>query len=327
MDGFDGLYKELYSHCMLCPRQCGVDRLKGERGFCGETSEIRIASACLHFGEEPPISGTGGSGTVFFSGCTLRCRFCQNYQISREGMGGTVTADELCGIFLTLQKRGAENINLVTATHFIPGVIRAVLRAKEAGLLIPVVWNSSGFEETDILKLLDVVVDIYIPDMKTLDGAFARRFFYSPSYPEKAVRAISLMSGKKTRSMENGMLKSGLVMRHLVIPGGIPQTRAVLEWYKNNLEPEAMLSLMFQFIPVGISDMKENEAPDRYVNREEYEEVMDIIRRIGIDDGFIQDPANDGDWLPDFGRRNPFPSSCAIPVWHFSDDDNLIRDR
>jgi putative pyruvate formate lyase activating enzyme len=312
---------DLYSSCTLCPRKCGVNRNEGERGFCGETAILRIACGCLHYGEEPVLTGRGGSGTVFFSGCTLRCRFCQNYQISQEGIGKSVSEDELCRLFLVLQDKGAVNINIVTGTHFIPGIINAICRAKEGGLTIPVLWNTSGFEELSILELLDPVVDIYVPDMKTLHKAIAKKYFNAEQYPEKAAKVLLFMAGRKILKVEEGILKSGLIIRHLVIPGRIDATIRVLEWYKKYLETRALLSLMFQYTPVSHKRNVSGDLPNRYINKKEYEEVMKILYDTGIEEGFIQDPADDGNWLPDFKKKNPFPPGYAVPVWHCFDDD------
>jgi putative pyruvate formate lyase activating enzyme len=317
--------EKLYSSCTLCPRKCSVNRNDGERGFCGETALLRIACVCLHYGEEPPLTGKGGSGTVFFTGCTLKCRFCQNYQISREGIGEPVSEDELCRLFLVLQDKGAVNINLVTGTQFIPGIINVLHQAKGKGLHVPVVWNTSGFEEPCILKLLDPVVDIYVPDMKTLSKEIARRHFHAEQYPAKAAKALRLMAERKPLIIENGILKCGVIMRHLVIPGMLDETKKVLEWYKKHLENRALLSLMFQYTPLHCNHTEKIEIPDRHVSQKEYEEVMGFLDDAGIEYGFIQDRAENGIWLPDFNRKNPFPRDYAFPVWHFSDGKTVRK--
>ncbi|MDR2493834.1 MAG: radical SAM protein, partial [Spirochaetaceae bacterium] len=175
-----------YEQCGLCPRKCGVNRLAGARGYCGETSELRVAAAVIHRGEEPPVTGRGGSGAVFVTGCGLRCVFCQNRQISRGSAGRAVTPDEFAGICLDLQSRGAENINIVTGTHAAPAIAESLRRARDRGLRIPTLWNSSAYESPETLSLLEDVMDGYLPDLKTLDAEVGRRLFNAPDYPEAA---------------------------------------------------------------------------------------------------------------------------------------------
>ncbi|MDR1411817.1 MAG: radical SAM protein, partial [Spirochaetaceae bacterium] len=184
--------KSAYEHCRLCPRRCGADR-RSAPGFCGETSELRLASASIHRGEEPPITGSGGSGTVFITGCNLGCVFCQNRQISRAEMGRAVSAGEFAAICLALEKKGAGNINLVTGSHAVPALAEGIRAAREQGLSVPVLWNSSAYESPETLALLAGTVDVYLPDLKTLDREIARRFFRAPDYPEQAAAAILYM--------------------------------------------------------------------------------------------------------------------------------------
>ncbi|MBN2442540.1 MAG: radical SAM protein [Spirochaetales bacterium] len=307
----------LYDSCTLCPRKCGVNRRKGERGFCRESDHLRIASACLHYGEEPVLSGTGGSGTVFFSGCTLQCVFCQNYQISHINTGSHVPEEDCARIFLTLQNRGAENINLVTGTHFIPGIISAIIRAREEGLTIPILWNSSGYEEEESLVLLSPYIDIWVPDIKTLQSGLSKRLCHRTDYPEKVKKALCFMEKQKNIIIEKDLMKSGMIVRHLVLPGESSSTKEVLAWYSQNLLSGTLLSLMFQYIPLCHGGSGEKQDFAGFVTREEYDAVLEYVDELGIEEGFIQDLVQENEWMPDFTKDNPFPSAYALPVWHF----------
>ncbi len=305
----------LYTACTLCPRACGVDRTRGETGSCGEGAAARVAVACLHRGEEPPLSGECGSGTVFFTGCTLGCPSCQNYMISGSRRatrpGHTLAAGELAGIFLALQKRGAHNINLVTGTHFIPIIIEALSSARAQGLSLPVVWNSSGYETEATLALLHPHVDIYLPDLKTLDAATAQDLFGRRDYPDVA-RAALLSQVHGHRLTWNGpLLAQGVIVRHLVVPGRTASTLQCLKWFHDHLAGRALLSIMFQYIPLA----RGKTTGGKKVSPEEYELVAAALDELGLEDGFIQEPEEADDWIPDFSRDNPFPPGFAVPVW------------
>lgn len=326
----------LLSACRLCPRNCGVDREQGKRGFCGELDSVRIALATLHRGEEPPICGSGGSGAVFFSGCTLRCSFCQNCGISSGEVGSEVSRDELAAIYLELESRGAGNLNLVTGTHFLPIVVQSVDLARKRGLRLPVVWNSSGYENGTGLDLIESVTDVYLPDLKTLDSGLARGLFRAPEYPSAAASAILRMAAAGSPEYdEGGMLIKGTIVRHLVLPGMLENTRRILEWYAENLSERALLSVMFQYLP--IRDAAEPGAagtgratrmptsgtgvpagaPARTIEDVEYYQVIGMLEDLGIDDGFVQEPEPDSPWFPDFQRENPFPDEYSTVVWHW----------
>jgi putative pyruvate formate lyase activating enzyme len=324
-----------YEHCRICPRRCGAARLFGT-GFCGETSVLRIASASIHRGEEPPIAGAGGSGTIFITGCNLGCVFCQNRQISREGMGRAVSAGEFATICLALEKEGAENINLVTGSHAIPALTGGIRAAREQGLSIPVLWNSSAYETPQALRLLAGTVDVYLPDLKTLDSEIARRFFQAPDYPERAAAALLWMRedrGKPTYRPSPPLansgpsavpftetLVSGVIIRHLVLPSFLDATRNVIRWFAEHARGRALLSLMTQYTPVkGIPVKGEREPPRRYVNQEEYGQVRGWLEEFGIEEGFYQELVADSEWLPDFNRTNPFLSGLSRVVWHWKD--------
>jgi len=310
--------RPLYSSCSLCPRQCHVNRSIGEKGFCRESDVIRVACAGLHHGEEPVISGKNGSGTVFFTGCTLMCRFCQNYQISSCGIGSHITVNDCAEIFLTLQSLGAENINLVTGTQFIPGIICAIKQAKKSGLTIPLLWNSSGYEEVRSLKILEPYIDIWVPDIKTLNLSVSKKIFDCRDYPEKVKEALFYLKNNTTTRIQNRIMKNGIIVRHLVLPGAVSSTKEVLAWYKQYLAPDVILSVMFQFIPLEKQNCFTKTDFPGYVTKREYEEVFNYLDKLGIDEGFIQEPVQETAWIPDFYRENPFPVDFAVPVWHYS---------
>ena len=320
-----------YKSCLLCPRRCGVDREAGEPGYCGETSALRIAFAGIHRGEEPPITGRGGSGTVFVSGCNLGCAFCQNFQLSsgkrlsQKGMGRAVDTGEFAAICLVLEERGAENINIVTGSHAAPAIALGIEAARRQGLSIPVLWNSSGYDGPEALEILEDLVDVYLPDLKTLDSDFAARFFNAPDYPEHAAAAILRMMEYRDLRFREGTMVSGVMIRHLVIPGYLDVTRQVLAWFsehcaggylghcRGNSRGKALLSLMTQYTPIEAS----GAIPSRYVTKDEYEAVLSMLDEFGIDDGFCQELVTGSDWLPDFSRPNPFSSELSVPVWHW----------
>lgn len=303
-----------YEHCILCPRACGVNRNSGETGFCGETSALRIAWAGLHFGEEPPVTGTGGSGTVFITGCNLGCSFCQNFQISHESMGKEVTAGEFLDICRALQESGAENINIVTGSHAIPALASCIRRARSNGFALPFLWNSSGYEPVEALCLLDGLVDRWLPDLKTLNPSVSEQFFRAGDYPETAKKALLYMAKQAVTSP----CQPALIVRHLVLPEQLTDTGDVLAWFAENLRDRALLSLMTQYTPVASGSPEAEQPAERYISEEEYDQLPDLLNRFGIDDGFFQELVEDSSWLPDFTRIQPFSSVLARPVWHWN---------
>lgn len=315
-----------YEHCLACPKHCGVNRNRGERGFCGETAELRIAWAGLHFGEEPPVSGVGGSGTIFLTGCNLRCTFCQNFQISQEGMGRAVTEDEFVKICRTLQQAGAENINIVTGSHAIPALRAGLCAAKQRGLTIPVVWNCSAYETIEAIESLTDVVSLWLPDIKTLNSETARRIFAAPDYPERARAAIEAMAAYSPRHVTEaderypcGKLLSGVIVRHLALPGKLEESKAVLSWFARRLKDRALLSLMTQYTPI----LKNPKAcsidafSNRLLNESEDIQLRTSLTHFEIEDGFYQELVSDLDWLPDFMRVHTFSSALSKPLWHW----------
>ncbi len=281
---------ELLKHCHLCPRACGADRsLSGGRGFCGGSKLPKLARAALHFWEEPVISGEEGSGTVFFSGCPLQCIFCQNHNISSGNFGEEISIERLAAIFLELQEQGANNINLVTGSHYVPQIIEALDLVK-GQLHIPVVFNSSGYETVETLKLLDGYVDIYLPDLKYMSNERAVRYSNAKDYVERATSAILEMYRQvgPVQYDERGMLTKGLIVRHLVLPNGIEDSAAVLNWVAEHLPlDDILVSIMSQYTPFHRS----SNFPEihRRLTEEEYEAVLDILDELEIENGFCQE--------------------------------------
>ena len=286
-----------YAHCELCPRRCGVDRTAGETGFCGMPGRLTAARAAAHYWEEPVISGEYGSGAVFFSGCTLRCRFCQNYKISAEKRGWALDSGRLREIFEALLAQGCHNINLVTPTHFLPDILPAL----EPKLPAPVVYNCGGYERAETLRALEGKVDVWLPDLKYSDPGLARTLSAAPDYVETAKAAILEMYRQTGPCViENGLLKRGVLIRHLILPGQIDNSVGVLEWIAETFPKGAVLvSLMSQYIPMGPAA----KLPpfDRRITREEYDTVLSWLYFFGLDDGFLQGPeAASLEYVPEF---------------------------
>ncbi|MBR4076444.1 MAG: radical SAM protein [Lentisphaeria bacterium] len=286
------------SICNFCARRCGIDRSQ-HAGFCGMTEKIRIARAGLHFWEEPCISGEKGSGTVFFSGCNLRCVYCQNYEISTGGSGQEITLPRLKEIYSELIAQGAHNINLVTPTHYTD----AVLASLEEPLPVPVVYNTNGYEDVENLKRLEGKVQIYLPDLKYSDDSLAIRYSNAPGYFAAATRAIREMfrqTGRYRIDEETGLMERGIIIRHLLLPGQVENTKRVIDWVAETFEPgDVLFSLMRQYIPHG----KAEDYPElnRKVTDEEYQAVEDHLFDSGIEDGFVQDEDSASkDFIPSF---------------------------
>ena len=270
--------------CTLCPRRCGAERTETEgHGFCGMPAGLRVARAALHLWEEPPLSGTRGSGTVFFSGCTLRCCYCQNREISAGGFGRAVTTGRLREIFEELIAQGAHNINLVTPTHFLPWILPAL----EPKLPVPVVYNCGGYESVETLRLLEGKVDVYLPDLKYADAALAARLSAAPDYFPAATAAIREMFRQTgPYVMADGLLKRGVMIRHLVLPGQPDNTRRCIDWVAETFSPgQVLFSLMSQYTPQPGA-----EGPlGRHVTAAEYRSAAAYMENCGIIDGFIQE--------------------------------------
>lgn len=286
----NGVWPEL-SNCTLCPRECHVNRNAGEIGYCGQTAVLTAARAALHFWEEPCLSGTNGSGAVFFSGCNLRCVYCQNHEIAQGHLGRAITASRLCEIFLELQEKGAHNINLVTPTHFVPQIITALQAAKKQGLSIPVVYNSSSYEKTETLKKLDGLVDIYLPDMKYFDSALSGQYSHAPDYFEKATDAIAEMVRQTGSPVftdgPDSLMQKGVIVRHLLLPGCEKDSRHILRYLHETYQNNIYVSIMNQYTP--LSQVKNIPGLNRKISAREYEKIIDYAISIGIENGFIQE--------------------------------------
>lgn len=289
------------AECTLCPRQCGIDRTSGKLGFCGVPENPVVARAAPHFGEEPCISGEHGSGAVFFSGCTLRCVFCQNFELSRGRQGKEITVDRLRDIFLELQDQGVHNINLVTADHYASAVRKAL---DGLNLRIPVVWNCSGYESVETLRTLEGLVQIYLPDLKYLDRTLSKRYSAAPDYPEVATAAIREMVRQTGpfRLDSDGMLQNGVLIRHLILPGQGENSKQVIDWVSNSFEPdEVLFSLMSQYTPMGnlerFPELREPVSPELDA------EIYDYLMQSRIENGFYQDlESATGDMIPKFDQ-------------------------
>lgn len=282
-----------YQHCTLCPRACGVDRTAGEKGFCGMSDKPIVAKAMIHVGEEPVIMGKKGTGAIFFSGCTLRCSYCQNHEISMGKTG--VEAKDLRKTMEQLIEQGAESIDLVTPGHFLPHIIDAL----QPKLPVPVVYNCGGYESVESLKALEGLVDVYLPDLKYSDPTLAKDLSLAPNYFETATAAIKEMYRQTGPfQIENGLMKKGVLIRHLVLPGHVDNSLGVLDWISDNFKDgEILISLMSQYVPTG----NQNSPMDRRVTAEEYGGVLSWMEFCGIEQGFVQELSSaTEELLPDF---------------------------
>jgi len=271
--------------CDICPRNCKVNRLKGEAGYCGTDKNMVIYSAFAHHGEEPGISGQKGSGTIFFSGCNLKCIYCQNYKFSHTVVGKKVSEIDLAKTMLNLQGEGVHNINLVTPTHFIPQILNTLLLAFKNGLNIPIVYNTSGYEKEEIVKHLEGIVDIYLTDLKYMETSLAKRYSQAPKYPRFATRSLLEMDRQVEPLTNNGLLKKGVVIRHLVLPNHINESKELLSWIKKNT-PEALVSVMFQYQPYFRAYL--HPQISRPINYQEYLEIKEFVEEVDLG-GWVQD--------------------------------------
>lgn len=288
------------SSCKLCPRKCGVNRLNNELGFCKSGKDAIIYSHNLHHGEEPPISGTSGSGTIFFSHCNSHCVYCQNYQFSQEGRGRKVTEKELAEIMLSLQQKGAHNINLVTPTHFAAQIIDAVYIAKEKGLHIPIVYNTLGYELPETLKLLENIVDIYLVDMRYSDNSMSKKHSDIPDYVSYNRSAVRIMHKQKgDLAIKKDIAEKGLIIRILVIPNQVSGSKSNLEFIKNEISINTYISLMSQYHP-AYNALKYPKL-SRQINRKEYKDVQDCLHSLKLENGWIQEPPTETDRQQFFG--------------------------
>lgn len=274
------------AECRLCPRQCGVNRLKGEKGFCRSTSELVVSSASPHFGEEPPLVGRRGSGTIFFTNCNLGCIYCQNYDISHLGYGRQVSTRDLAGMMLSLQDLGCHNINLVTPTHFVPQILKALEPAANQGLRLPIVYNCGGYESIETLKLLDGIIDIYMPDAKYDDGEISAKYSKAPDYPEAMKAALKEMHRQVGDLVidDGGIAQRGLLIRHLVLPHNLSGTPGIMHFIAQNISKNSYVNIMAQYRPAY--EARKYPLLSGSISREEYQNALNIARAEGLHRGF-----------------------------------------
>jgi len=290
--------------CTLCPRNCNVDRENGEKGICGQTAEVKVARAALHFWEEPCISGKEGSGTVFFSGCSLHCVFCQNESIANGTVGKVITIERLSEIFMELQEQGANNINLVTPGHFIPQIKDALVLAKDRGLAIPIVYNTGGYESVEALKSLEGLIDIYLPDFKYMSSELSGKYSHAPDYAKVTKAAIAEMVRQTGEPVfdeagEDGLLKRGTIVRHLTLPGCMEDSKEILRYLHDTYGEQIYISIMNQFTP--LENVVAFPELNRKITNEEYDELVDYAIDIGIEQGFVQEGETaEESFIPDF---------------------------
>ena len=298
---------DVLNSCTLCPRMCRTDRFGGQRGYCGQSGVLKVARASLHMWEEPCISGTNGSGTVFFSGCGVRCIFCQNHKIAQDNAGKEIDADRLGEIFLQLQDKGANNINLVTPTHFVPHIVKALDTVKRNGLHIPVVYNTSGYERKETLKLLDGYVDIYLPDFKYMDSELAKAYSNAPNYPQIAMEALDemvLQTGECSFNKE-GLMTRGVIVRHLVLPGSVKNSMETVRYLYETYGDRIFISILNQYTPMA--QVSSHPKLRRTITAREYEKVVDFAISLGVERCFIQEGKTALEsFIPDFGGEGVF---------------------
>lgn len=278
-----------YENCLLCPRKCGINRSTGQTGICGVSSEIKVARAALHYWEEPCISGKRGSGAVFFSGCSLHCVFCQNREISDGKEGKVISKERLSDIFMELADKGANNINLVTPGQYIPDIVWVVNDAKSRGMKLPIIYNTSGYENVTELKLLEGIVDVYLPDFKYMDSTLSARYSRAKDYPSVAKQALSEMVRQQPDVViddATGLIQKGVIVRQLLLPGHVNDAKAVLKYLYDTYHDHVYISMMSQFTPIALKDYPEI---NRTVTKREYERLVNYALEIGITNAFIQE--------------------------------------
>ena len=279
---------KLLENCKICPHNCCVNRLNSQIGWCKSKDTIKVAKYSIHNFEEPCISGKNGSGTVFFSNCNMKCVFCQNYEISQQGVGQEITIKDLAKIFIMQQEKGVENINLVTPTSYVPQIIEAIKIAKDNGLKLPIVYNTNGYENIETLKMLEGYVDIYLPDFKYSDNQLAKEFSKIDNYFEVTTNALKEMykQVKDFKFNENGIMQRGMIIRHLVLPNHILNSRKVLKWINDNMN-EVYVSVMAQYFPTYKA--KEIDEINRKLTQEEYDKIEKYLYSLNLENGYIQE--------------------------------------
>lgn len=291
--------------CNLCPRKCGVNRLKGQLGFCKASEAIKIAKACLYPFEEPCISGSNGSGTIFFSNCNLSCVFCQNHEISSSGIGVEISILRLSEIFLEQQEKGAHNINLVTPTHYVPQIIEALKLSKSKGLNIPILYNSNGYDSIDTIKSLKNHIDVYLPDLKYFDNKYSVKYSNAPNYFSFASRAISEMAHQvgDVKISKDGLIQKGVIIRHLMLPGLLFDSKKIMDYIYKNFGDTVYFSLMNQYTPMHKA--KEYKELNKTLNIKHYDSLINYCLDLGLTNGFIQDSGTCSEaFVPDFNLKD-----------------------
>ncbi|MBP3915214.1 radical SAM protein [Clostridium sp.] len=297
-------YMKLLENCTLCMRNCNVNRNKGIKGVCNSTNSIRIARAALHFWEEPCISGKSGSGTVFFSNCNLKCVFCQNYKISSEGFGTEITIDRLAEIFLELQDKGANNINLVTPTHFVPQIIESLKIAKNKGLNLPIIYNTNSIDTLDTIKTLNGYIDVYLPDFKYFEDKYALKYSKIKGYSKNVLEVIDEMVKQvgHPKFNEDGIIVKGVIVRHLLLPGLLFDSKKIIDAIYKKFEDSVYISLMNQYTPMYNAKMY--PEINKSINEKTYDSIINYALSLGVKNGFIQESGtNSEEFVPDFNNE------------------------
>ncbi|MFU0828823.1 MAG: Radical SAM core domain-containing protein [Lachnoclostridium sp.] len=296
--------KDLMKKCTLCPRECGADRTRGQIGACKMTDELLVARAALHFWEEPCISGEQGSGAVFFSGCALGCVYCQNHNIAKGLAGKKITIERLSDIFIELQEKGANNINLVTPSHYVPQIIEAIDLARTKGLRLPIVYNTSAYEKVETLKLLDGYVDVYLPDLKYRSPQISKKYSGAEDYFTYASKAIGEMVRQtgKAKFNKDGIMTRGVIVRHLTLPGYLWDSKDILEYLYGTYGDTIYISIMNQYTP--LPHVKAYPEINRKITAKEYEELVDYALYLGVENGFIQEGETASEsFIPEFNEE------------------------
>mgnify|MGYP004526762593 FL=1 len=291
----------MLDNCTLCPHNCKVNRLEGKKGRCKCDNTLKIALASLHMFEEPCISGANGSGTVFFTNCNLNCIYCQNYEISQGGKGKEITIQTLADIFIKQQEKGAHNINLVTPTMYVYQIIEAIKIARKNGLKIPIIYNSNGYENVETIKMLNGYIDVYLPDLKYYTNELSKKYSNVDNYFEVATNAIKEMYSQVGNAIfdDNGIIQKGVIIRHLVLPNHIQNTKNILKWINENMTKDIYVSVMAQYFPTYKA--KNDSLINRKLNKKEYKEVFNYLYSLDLQNGYIQElGSHEEEYVPDF---------------------------
>lgn len=296
--------QHLLKECKLCPRECGVDRTLGQKGYCKVADQLVVARAALHFWEEPCISGEEGSGTVFFSGCAMGCVYCQNHNIAIGMAGKVITIERLSDIFMELEEKKANNINLVTPSHYVPQIAEAIKMARQKGLKIPMVYNSSAYEKVETLELLEGLIDIYLPDLKYLENETAIRYSNVKDYFKYATKAIEEMVRQvgEPSFEKRDMMTKGVIVRHLVLPGHLKESKGIIKYLHDTYGNKIFISIMNQYTPMD--SIKKYPELNRRITEEEYNEIVDYAIELGVEQGFIQEGETASEsFIPEFNEE------------------------